>query len=111
MHRKSNVTGKGKCKCLSKNRFQVKKHRNEIRTFQLLQGMGLEQVNLLYLISLIYLRKGVGFKALLDLNKQSADSKYVNKIISFILSFAHSEMGDKGCQDHTCIQKKENINM
>ena len=54
MHHKSNVTGKGKCKYLSKNRFQVKKHRNEIRTFQLLQGMGLEQVNLLHLISLIY---------------------------------------------------------
>lgn len=54
MHRKSNVTEKGKCKCLSKNQFQVKKHRNEIRTFQLLQGMGLEQVNLLHLISLIY---------------------------------------------------------
>ena len=27
----------------------------------------------------------MGFKALLDLNKQSADSKYVNKIIFFIL--------------------------
>lgn len=54
MHCKSNVTEKGKCKCLSKNQFQVKKHRNEIRTFQLLQGMGLEQVNLLHLISLIY---------------------------------------------------------